>query len=122
MARKKSKTATAAMTEDERAMIENAAWAQARAEFEQESKPNREREEFEHFKRAVRSDNPATISGVIFQALTRGNVRADIALRDYIAELVDSGQDDKLGLQLRFYLVQYLVHPLIRPLQHWVQE
>jgi len=120
---KAMKTATAnTMTDDERTMIEHKAWARARQEHQEEVKPQREREEFELFKRNVRSGDSATISGVIFQALTRANIRADIALREYIAELVDSGRDDELNLQLRFYLVQYLVHPLVRPLQSYVRE
>ena len=118
---KKTKVA-ATIPDDERAAIENMAWVNARSQYEREAKPQREREEFEHFKRMVRSNDSASISGVIFQALSNGNIRADVALREYIAELVDAGRDSALNLQLRFYLVQYLVHPLVRPLQSYARE
>ena len=110
------------LTDDERASIENMAWVNARSQYEKETKPQREREEFEHFKRMVRTGDSASISGVIFQALSNGNIRADVALREYIAEVIDAGRDDELNLQLRFYLVQYLVHPLVRPLQSYARE
>ncbi len=116
------KPKTAVMSDDERTMIESKMWAKARAEHQEEIRPQREREEYEHFKREVRTDDSAKISAVIFQALSRGNIRADIALREYIAELIDAGRDDELNLQLRFYLVQYLVHPLVRPLQTYARE
>jgi hypothetical protein len=110
------------LTDDERATIENKAWIKARNDYHEETKPQREREKFEGFKRMVRSGDSGTISSVIFHALTNRDIAADVALREYIAELVDAGQDDMLNTQLRFYLVQYLVHPLVRPLGSFVRE
>lgn len=95
--------------------------AEAYAEFTKMEEPGRERERFEHYKRMVRSGDSGNISGVIFHALTNRDNRADIALREYIAELIDAGRDDELNVQLRFYLVQYLVHPLVRPLGSFVR-
>ena len=118
---KRPKT-TGVITDEEIAKIQNTAWANARTVFEQERQPQREREEFESFKRSVRSGDSAKISEVIFQALTRANIRADVALREFLAEEIDAGRIEKLNTQLRFYLVQYLVHPLVRPLQSWVRE
>jgi hypothetical protein len=119
---RRPKATTGVITDEEIAKIQNMAWANARTAFEQETQPQREREEFEHFKRAVRTGDSAKISEVIFQALTRANIRADVALREFLAEEIDAGRTEKLNNQLKFYLVQYLVHPLVRPLQSWVRE
>ena len=115
------KAKTDVMAEAEaRTALENKMWAKVRTDHEEETRPQREREQYQSYKRDVRSNDSAKISGVIYQALTRADIRADVALREYIAELIDAGRDEELNTQLRFYLVQYLVHPLMRPLQSWV--
>jgi hypothetical protein len=80
------------------------------AAFKKLEEPAREREKFEKYKRLVRSGNSGNITSVIYQSLTNRDVAADIALREYIAELIDSGHDHEMSTQLRFYLVQHLAH------------
>ena len=83
---------------------------EAFAAFKKLDEPAREREKFEQYKRMVRSSNSGNVTSVIYQALTNRDVAADIALREYIAELVDSGRNHEMNVQLRFYLVQHLAH------------
>jgi len=96
--------------------------AKVREEFEAQNKPHHDRELYEQYKRAIQSGESAQISGVIYQALSRGDLKADIALREHIATLIDAGRADELGTQLKYVAIQYLVHPQARPLLSWVRE
>lgn len=103
MAKNASKSVAKTDTQHQKLALEE----KIRAEIE--SEPARKTERTERYKRMLHSGTAATFH-VVNAAHT--DKLADKALREHIAELIDTGRTDEMTIQLRAYAVKYLVFPI----------
>lgn len=81
-----------------------------KAEIEANNVQNEDR--FERYKRMLAAGTAASF--YVIRAADGGDNIADIAIRQHIAELIDTGRTDEMTTQLRAYAVRHLVSPTER--------